>query len=212
MNAVATPEQVAAMTAKLSEFDVTVVLDTSGSMSDPQKSSNPTGPTRWGYMQEVMKSLVGEVMKVDDDGIDLITFGGAKIVTHNGVDMSKLNNIMASTSPGGSTPLAEALMAAVKCAGKSAKKDLIIVFTDGEPNDRDTAATVIKNQANSQAADSDLTFLFVQVGDNAGATAYLEHLDSGIKGAKFDIVDVKTINDVEKFATMQELLINAIVD
>ena len=52
--------------------------------------------------------------------------------------------------------------------------------------------------------------LFVQVGDDASATRFLQGLDDNLKGAKFDIVDAKTVAEVDAFASTAELLLAAI--
>ncbi len=92
------------------------------------------------------------------------------------------------------------------------KKDFVIVFTDGVPDDQAAAAKVIKDASNKQDTDDALTFLFVQVGDDSGAAAYLRGLDDNLKGAKFDIVDCKTMEEAEQFASTAELIIAAIND
>lgn len=194
---------------QLSEYDFIVCIDASGSMSE---TDMPGGKSRWDYMQETALSFVRDVEKFDSDGIDVITFGGANIETHQGVTSQKVKDVFASRSPRGSTPLAEALIAAFAAAGKSSKKDFILVFTDGVPDDGAKAAEVIKKQANSQETDDACTVLFVQVGRDAGATAYLRKLDDSLTGAKFDIVDAKTMDEAEKYATTAELVAAAIAD
>jgi len=52
--------------------------------------------------------------------------------------------------------------------------------------------------------------LFVQVGYDAAASAYLRELDDNLKGAKFDIVDTKTMDEAEAFATTADLVVAAI--
>ena len=84
------------------------------------------------------------------------------------------------------------------------------MFTDGVPDDKAAVAEVIKRQSNKQAADDECTILFVQVGYDAAAAAYLQQLDDNLKGAKWDIVDVKTMQEAEKFATTAELIVAAI--
>jgi Mg-chelatase subunit ChlD len=123
-----------------------------------------------------------------------------------------VSDVFGANSPGGSTPLKEALQEAFKLAGKTAKKDFILVFTDGVPDDKKGAADVIKAQANKQNADDECTVLFVQVGRDAQAAAYLRELDDNLKGAKFDIVDAKTMEEAEKFASIAELIVAAIND
>lgn len=195
-----------AITSKLSEYDFIVVIDTSGSMGEPWKNS-----TRWLAMQESVMTFVRDIEQLDSDGIDLVQLGNSLNIWE-GVGAAKVRDIFGSMSPRGGTPLAEALANAAKCAGKSAKKDFIIVFTDGVPDSPDAAAKQIVKMANAQETDDALTILFVQVGDDAAATAYLRQLDDNLKGAKFDIVDAKTIEEAEKFSTTADLILAAITD
>ena len=195
--------------AVLSEYDFIVCIDASGSMGE---TDMPGGKSRWDYMQETCLSFVRDVEKFDSDGIDVITFGGANIESHQGVTSGKVKEVFASRSPRGSTPLAQALTAAFAAAGKSSKKDFVLVFTDGVPDDGAAAADIIKKQANSQDTDDACTVLFVQVGRDAGAAAYLRKLDDSLTGAKFDIVDAKTMEEAEKYATTAELIAAAIAD
>jgi Mg-chelatase subunit ChlD len=163
-------------------------------------------------VQESAMTLVRDVEKFDSDGLGLVLFSGSGIVSLDGVTSATIRDAFASNSPRGSTPLAEALTAALKLAGKSDKKDFIVVFTDGVPDDKDAAAKVIINQANSQETDDACTILFIQVGDDAGAGAYLKKLDDDLSGAKFDIVDAKTMAEADQFATTAELIVHAIND
>lgn len=195
--------------AKLSEYDFIVLVDASGSMST---EDCPGGRSRWAYMQETLGSFARDVCKLDSDGIGLVLFGGANIDKHDGVTADKLAGIFATRQPRGSTPLAEALSTGLQLAGKSAKKDFLMVFTDGTPDDPVRVAEVIRNQANSQKTDDECTILFVQVGKDAEATRYLKQLDDNLTGAKFDIVDAKTIEEAERFPSTTALVVHAIND
>ena len=199
----------AAAIAKLSEYDFVVVVDKSGSMGEPDMPGNKS---RWAYMQETAVAFARDIAAIDSDGIGLVLFSGASIISQDGVGVDKVKELFAANRPSGSTPLAEALEAALKLAGKSDKKDFVVVFTDGVPDDKDAAAKVIINQANSQETDDSCTILFVQVGRDAGAAAYLKSLDDDLKGAKFDIVDAKTLDEAEQFASTAELILAAIND
>lgn len=197
------------MSAVLSEYDFVVVVDASGSMGT---EDCPNGRSRWQYMQETCAAFARDIGKLDSDGIDLVVFGGSNITSYTGVDASKVDEVFAARSPRGSTPLAEALQAALKLAGKSDKKDFVLVFTDGPPDDQAAAERVLAQASQQLESDDELTFLFVQVGHDAAATAYLRKLDDNIKGAKFDIVDTKTIDEAERYATTVELVTTAIND
>lgn len=190
----------------LSEYDFVVVIDTSGSMGADYK-----GKSRYAAMQESVSAFVRDIEKFDSDGIDVVQLGGS-IKSWAGVTSAKVDEVFSSVRPMGSTPLAEALTEAFKLAGKSEKKDFIIVFTDGVPDDKAAAAKVIVNQANKQETDDACTVLFVQIGDDASAAAYLKSLDDDLKGAKFDIVDAKTLSEAEQFSSTADLVIAAIND
>jgi hypothetical protein len=58
-----------------------------------------------------------------------------------------------------------------------------------------------------------LAISFVQVGSDPQATKFLKILDDELQsvGAKFDIVDTITIDDMEDM-TLTEVLLNAITD
>lgn len=198
-----------AQLARLSEFDFIICLDASGSMSTEDM---PNNRSRWAYMQETLLAFARDITKIDADGFDLVIFGGTNITSHQGVTADKIADVLGSRRPMGSTPLAEALTSALKLAGKSNKKDFILVFTDGEPDNKDAAAKVIRDAANGLTTDDELTILFVQVGRDAGATNYLRGLDDNLKGAKFDIVDAKTQDEAEQFASTADLIDAAIND
>lgn len=197
------------ITATLSEYDFIVAIDASGSMGTEDMGN---GKSRWKYMQETAEAFCRDVAKFDSDGLGLVVFSGNSVDSYDGVGVDKISEIFRTRSPRGSTPLAEALTATLKLAGKSDKKDFVLVFTDGVPDDQDAAAKVIRDASQKLETDDALTFLFIQVGRDAGAAAYLRNLDDNLKGAKFDIVDAKTIDEAEKFASTAELIVAAIND
>lgn len=195
--------------ATLSEYDFIAVIDASGSMATEDMSG---GRSRWKAMQETAEQFCRDISKIDADGIGLVIFSGQGIDSYDGVNVDKVSEVFRTRSPRSSTPLAEALQAALKLAGKSDKKDFIIVFTDGVPDDEAGAAKVIRDASNKLETDDELTILFVQVGYDAGAAAYLKKLDDQLTGCKFDIVDAKTMQEAERFATTAELIAAAIND
>lgn len=198
----------AAVAAALTEYDFIVVVDASGSMT----TEDVKGRSRWEAVQETAEQFTRDLAKLDSDGIGLVVFNGSSVSSYDGVDAAKLTEVFANTKPRSSTPLDAALAEALKLAGKSDKKDFIIVFTDGVPDDKAAAAKVIVDAANRQETDDALTILFVQVGHDAAATAYLRELDDNLKGAKFDIVDAKTVAEAEAFDTTADLVLAAIAD
>lgn len=200
----------AVVAASLTEYDFVVAIDTSGSMGEPVKPGSSV--TRWEAVQETAMTFIRDIEKIDSDGIGLVLFGGTNVSAEDNVTSDKARTVFANRSPRGSTPLAEALTAALALAGKSDKKDFIIVFTDGVPDDKTAAAEVIRKASHNQETDDALTILFVQVGNDAHATKYLASLDDDLKGCKFDIVDAKTMQEAEAFATTADMVLAAIAD
>jgi Mg-chelatase subunit ChlD len=196
--------------SKLSEYDFVVVIDKSGSMGEPNKPGSSA--TRWEAVQESAMTFVRDIEKLDSDGLGLVLFSGSSIVSKDGVTSDNIRDVFASNRPSGSTPLAEALTEALKLAGKSDKKDFIVVFTDGVPDDKAAAAKVIADASHKQETDDALTILFVQVGTDAGAAAYLKSLDDDLKGCKYDIVDAKTVAEADAYPSTAELVLAAIND
>jgi len=193
--------------SSLSEYDFIIAIDASGSMGEQDCKR---GLSRWDYAQESVTALARDLQALDSDGVDVLFFSGASVQGYTGVTADKVKEIFATRSPRGSTPLAEALSAALEQAGKSDKKDFILVLTDGVPDDKAAAARVIVEASQKLDKDEDLTFLFIQVGHDRDATEYLRKLDDDLSGAKFDIVDVKTVDEADAYASTADLILAAI--
>lgn len=192
----------------LADYDYTVVVDASGSMNevDPGQSKS-----RFQVMEESVKGLIAELSAIDENGIDLITFGGTTITHSAGIKSAAQVAEVFSRRVAGGTPLAQALEKAFDVAGKSDKPDFILVFTDGAPDSQDAVREVIRAQAAKQEQDDDLTVLFVQVGNDPGAAQFLAELDDGLN-AKFDIVDTMTQVEADSYASLAALISKAIND
>ena len=194
------------MTQNITNFDYVVLIDASGSMAN----TDGKAATRFERAKESITGLVSELGAVDEDGIDVITFGGESIIHTGGVKTPAEVQSAFNRRVAGSTPTAEALELAFKIAGKSDKPDFVIVITDGEPNSRQAVKDVLIKQANSQNADGDLTVLFIQIGDDASAASFLAELDDGLHGAKFDIVDTMTQAKADSYPSLAALINDAI--
>jgi Mg-chelatase subunit ChlD len=175
---------------RLSEYNFMVLIDASGSMGDPHQ-----GATRWDSAQKIAQNVADFAASVDDDGIDVITFGGIfspSTDVFRNTTPEKVPEVFRTRRASGSTPMAEAIAQAISIYTGSGKKAFIVVVTDGIPNDPKLVASHIRDISNKLESDSDLTFLFLQIGDDYSATKFLTDLDDNLKDAKFDIVDRKT--------------------
>lgn len=174
--------------ATLTEYDTMVCVDRSGSMANSAKGF----ASRWDQAREITTGLAGLAQQVDDDGITLITFGGKFDPSRDvkdGVRLDAVANLFGSQTPAGSTPMAEALEAAFQKKFAAGKKAVVFVITDGEPDDKGRVASAIKAAAAKIPDGSHIRMCFLQVGEDKGAAAYLDSLDTQLSGVKFDIVN-----------------------
>jgi hypothetical protein len=200
----------------LDNRDYTLIIDKSGSMSTKDK---PGGASRWQIMQESALALAHKCEELDPDGITFYLFSG-KFKRYDNVTAARVTTIFQENDPSGRTDLAGVLSDALsnyfnrKAKGQTAKNgELILVVTDGEPDDRKAVMQVILDATQKLDRDEELAISFIQVGIDAAATQFLKILDDdlGKAGAKFDIVDTMTMNDMEDL-TLKEVLLSAISD
>lgn len=196
---------------KLQEYDYVMVFDRSGSTTD---DDCPGGMSRADYMDESALAFAREVGKVDADGMGVVIGKGNNVVAKDGVTARDMKELLAANRPGGTTPIHTWLEAAFALAGKSDKKDFITVFFDGTPDDKAAVERVLIEQSNKQDSDDALTVLFIQIGYDKAAAAWLKELDDGLtkKGAKYDIVDCKTMDELISAPSAIELIAAAIND
>jgi uncharacterized protein with von Willebrand factor type A (vWA) domain len=200
----------------LDQRDCTLIIDKSGSMSIKDRAG---GKSRWNAMQESTLALASKCEEVDPDGITVYTFSG-RFKRYENVTASKVQQIFKENEPLGSTNLAGVLQDAVnnyferKATGQAkANGEIILVVTDGEPDDRKAVMRVIVEASRRMDRDEELAISFLQIGQDPDASRFLKALDDEMQsvGAKFDIVDTVTMDDMENL-TLTEVLLNAIAD
>jgi uncharacterized protein with von Willebrand factor type A (vWA) domain len=195
--------------------DYTLIIDKSGSMSTPDR---PNGTTRWNYAQESTMALARKCEQLDPDGITIYVFS-SRFKRYDSVTTSKVDEIFRENEPSGRTNLASVLQDAVnnyfqrKSAGQVPNGETMLIITDGEPDDRRAVIEVIVNATQKMENDEELALSFIQVGDDPGAKSFLQALDDKLTdiGAKFDICDTMTIDDMEDMS-LAEVLMAAIED
>lgn len=200
----------------LENRDYTLIIDKSGSMSTPDQKG---GRTRWVSAQESTLALASKCEQFDPDGITIYLFSG-RFKRYDNVTASKVTQIFQENDPSGTTDLAAVLKNATddyfqrKSAGQTKPNgEIILVVTDGEPDDRKAVMKVIIEASRRMDRDEELGISFIQVGTDAQATRFLKVLDDELQsaGAKFDICDTITMEDMEDL-TLSEVLMNAITD
>jgi hypothetical protein len=195
--------------------DYTLILDKSGSMS----TTDQGGKSRWSYAQESTLALARKCEQLDPNGITVYAFSG-RFKRYDNVTASRVDQIFMENDPIGTTNLAAVLKDATdnyfqrKASGQTSENgETILVVTDGEPDDRRAVIEVIINATQKMQKDEELAISFIQVGNDAGATSFLKALDDQLEGvgAKFDICDTMTIDDMGDMS-LAEVLMFAIED
>ncbi|CDN14237.1 MAG: VWA domain-containing protein [Richelia sp.] len=199
-----------------SDRDYTLIIDKSGSMSTTDQVG---GKSRWEIMQESTLALARKCEQFDPDGITVYLFSG-KFKRYDDVTSQKVTQIFLENDPVGTTNLGSVLQDATnnyfqrKAAGKTKPNgETIAVVTDGEPDDRRAVFEVIINASRQMEKDEELGITFIQVGADVQASKFLKALDEKLQdvGAKFDICDTITLDDMEDL-TFAEVLMNAVSD
>jgi uncharacterized protein with von Willebrand factor type A (vWA) domain len=194
--------------------DYTLILDKSGSMSTADQVG---GQSRWQYAQESTLALARKCEQLDENGITVYVFSG-RFRRYDNVTASKVEQVFLENEPLGGTNLASVLQDAVnqyfqrRAAGQTSGETILVV-TDGEPDDRRAVIEVIVQATQKLERDEELGISFIQVGHDAGATTFLKALDDQLEGvgAKFDICDTVTIDEMEDIG-LAEVLLGAIAD
>jgi Mg-chelatase subunit ChlD len=171
-------------------------VDVSGSMAT---SDCPGNTTRIEYLKEKVIQFANEASKWDTDGIDVISFGH-KITPYNNVTAEKAKEIITKFAANeGSTDTAGLIQKAYDMhkAGKY-EQTVLFVATDGEPNDRSAVKKVIEAITHDVKDEREFNIAFLTVGNIApDLRNFLTALDDDLKGAKYDIVDVKALEEVD---------------
>ncbi|NET56320.1 MAG: VWA domain-containing protein [Symploca sp. SIO2E6] len=198
------------------ERDYTLIIDKSGSMSTQDQ---PGGISRWETVQESTLAVARKCEEFDPDGITVYVFS-SRFRRYDNVTSDKVVQIFQENDPMGRTDLAGVLKDATdnyfqrKAAGQTKLNgETILVITDGEPDHRKAVMEVIIRASRQIDRDEELAISLIQVGKDTMATRFLKALDDELQGAgaKFDIVDTVTLDDMENM-TLAEVLLNAIID
>ena len=200
----------------MKDRDYTLIIDKSGSMSTPHEQG---GRSRWDIAQESTLALARKCEQFDPDGITVYVFSG-RFKRYDDVTASKVAQIFTENDPAGTTNLASVLQDATnkyfqrKALGQTKPEgETILVVTDGEPDDRKAVMEVLISASRQMERDEELAISMIQIGSDPQATKFLKALDEQLQGvgAKFDICDTITLDDLEDMS-LADVLLNAIND
>lgn len=206
------------MLIDLENRDYTLIIDKSGSMA---KKDCEGARSRWDVMQETTFALASKCEGFAPDGITIYTFS-SQFRRYNNVTASKVEQVFMENDPSGRTQMAEVLQDALQSYFRRKEQgqsklggETILVVTDGQPDNPQAVIKTIIDASQRIDRDEELAISFIQIGTDAEATKYLKTLDDDLQsaGARFDIANTITIDEIEKDGiSLKEVLIRAITD
>ena len=202
--------------ALVTDRDYTVIIDKSGSLAIDDDAK---GKTRWEMAQESTIALAKKCEEIDPDGITVYLFSG-RFRRYDNVTADKIVQIYQENEPMGKSDLKTVLTDALdnyfqrKATGEAKPNgETMLIITDGVPDEPKEIIRLIIEASQKIDRDEELGISFIQVGKDKKASEYLKALDDQLEtaGAKFDIVDTVTIDDM-KDMSLTEVLLNALID
>lgn len=171
-------------------------VDVSASMG---ATDCPGNLSRIEFLKEKVILFAKEASKYDEDGIDVLAFGH-QVTTHAGITADKAHDVISALKANeGQTKTAELITEAYgrhKQGGY--EQTVLFIATDGEPSDREAVKKAIIDITNDVGDEREFNIAFLTVGQiDDGLKSFLEGLDDDLTGAKYDIVDVKSLEEVD---------------
>jgi Mg-chelatase subunit ChlD len=196
---------------QLKNYDIVLLLDKSGSMST---NDMPGGRSRWDAAKELTIAVANKCVQFDQDGITVIPFAGSFKRYDNVTGTDVVEKIFNEQEPQGSTDTAKVVKSVLDGYFADRKKPVIVLcVTDGTPDDQKALSSVIIEATKKMEKDEEIGISFFQIGSDPAATKFLKSLDDDLtsQGAKFDIVDTKTTEELENM-TITEAVLAALND
>lgn len=181
-------------------------LDISGSMG---ATDCPGGSSRINYSLETLKTFVREAAKWDPDGVSFYLFG-AQVHAFPDLKPEEIDAKLSGIKLEGMTRTDLAITRAYEeHKAKKNEQTFLMIFTDGSPSDGDAVKKAIIGITNDVKDEKEFRIAFITVGQRpADLDAWLTALDDTLTsdGAKYDIVDVKRLEEVDFMAAVNGAL------
>lgn len=190
--------------------DLVVLIDRSGSMDT---TDCPGATSRWQWCRDQIANLSNETAGLMPHGFSLILFNN-HCKSFPGVDTNSILQAFVNNKPDGGTDMASAVSKVLKehrerkSINSPQPRLVVAIITDGVPGDeRALRNTLISETKNLSTAD-ELSIVFLQVGEDNQASAYLEELDRYLvqEGALFDVTRSVLFGDVKTNGLLRSLV------
>ncbi len=175
--------------------------------------------SRWEWCRQQTADLSQAAHGVLPDGFELVLFA-KDLLVYNNVEASAIPAIFSRTVPKGATHAAQALrtqfeeyFARRSALGNNAKPLLLVMITDGCPDNPGALRNVIADATWHMSSPDEIAILILQIGNDAKADKLLDQLsDSALSQvAKFSIVNAIPFAKLKKVG-LTHALADAITD
>jgi hypothetical protein len=197
----------------LAKYDVELIVDISGSMNEIDGTGD-VSKFEWCHRQ--VRSLA-QRMAPYGKTLTITTFNNAYDVM-GGCSPAKVEQIYGTVTAKGSTDLVDPLVSRLDAKLNHDPKHpvLIAVITDGLPNvpkDPKVVDQALIDYSHRLNSPGQIIVTFLQIGDTFNGKDFCRNLDDNLvrEGAKYDIVDTKTFDEL-KSEGLVDALIDAIVE
>jgi hypothetical protein len=192
--------------------DFIIGLDISRSMSATDCKG---GVSRIAFVLESLAPFIGEAFKWDTDGVSLYAYG-AGVQAFPDLTPDQFDAKLAAFKSGAALEGMTNTHLAIRGAwqehqDRQNEQTFFMLFTDGEPSDPSAVEQAIIDITNAVEDENEFRIQILTVGEpSSGLTAWLTALDDDLKskGAKYDIVDVKRLEDVDFAAAVNGALVD----
>lgn len=173
-----------------------VAFDISGSM---QTKDCPGPTTRFEYVKETMFVFIAEAAKWDPDGVSFYAFNNRLTELPDVTSVDDIKAKIATLKPGGGTATHLPITAAfAEHTKKGSEQTFLMMFTDGEPSEPDLVKKAIIDITNKVKDEKEFRISILTVGERTPALdKWLTDLDDHLTDAKYDIVDIEKLEDVD---------------
>lgn len=187
-----------------------------GDISASMETVDCHGNTRYNYMIEKFEQFIKAATDFDPDGPTVILFG-ENIQTYYNITIDKVKDKLTRTNFEGWTNTNLAIDEAwnihrqekseLAKSGKVHTGTCLMIFTDGAPTNRISVANSILKIANAIDREREFSMIFITVGVVApDLRTWLDMIDNGLVGAKYDIVSVKSIEEINFLGAVKSAL------
>lgn len=189
------------------------------------------GLTRWAEARDALAGLVALVKDRDPDGVDVHFLNSPQHLL-SCTDPEAIRLLFDSVAPEGATPMAakieelmleylDAIELVKQCKAlckplpdglSEPRRRNYLVLTDGAASDEveDVIVAIARRLDQSHFPLSQVGFSFVQVGDDAEASAFLEELDDTIASSQ-DVRDIVDTTPYHGMALSYDLIVKALL-